>query len=59
MSLIWNLLSRLTECSKRNHQARQHAYLAQSTDLTELERRMRELDRRQQLQPHWMGGTAA
>jgi Protein of unknown function (DUF3563) len=59
MNPVWNLLRQLAERNERDRQARQHAYLAQSADIGELERRMRELDRAQQVQPHWMGGTGA
>jgi hypothetical protein len=59
MKPIWNLLIQLAERNERREQARQHAYLAQSADIYDVERRMRELDRAQQLEPHWMGGTGA
>lgn len=57
MKLIWNLFRRLAERSDRREREREQAYLAQSTDINNLEYRIRESDRAKRLAPHWMGGT--
>lgn len=42
-----------------DRQVRRHeeAYLAQASDIYNLEQRMRELDRARHLEHHWMRGT--
>ena len=40
----WNLLNRLAEHCDRRDRERRDAYLAQSADVYDLERRMRELE---------------
>jgi Protein of unknown function (DUF3563) len=59
MKLISVFLRRLAERLERRERDREQAYLAQSTDIYDLESRMREVDRAKQLRPNWMGGTGA
>jgi Protein of unknown function (DUF3563) len=59
MKLIWDFLRRLAEPLERRERDREQAYLAQSTDMYDLESRMREIDRAKQLRGHWMGGTGS
>jgi len=44
MNNMWNWVSRLAEHCDRRDRERRDAYLAQSADVYDLERRMRELD---------------
>jgi hypothetical protein len=48
----------LTESSECREWRRREAYLAESTDIYDLEYRMRELDRKDQSKPAWMSGAA-
>ncbi|HEX7155643.1 MAG TPA: DUF3563 family protein [Burkholderiaceae bacterium] len=57
MSRFLDLLKTLSERSERRAQERAEAYLAQSTDLYDLERRMRELDRDEDRKPLWLSGS--
>jgi Protein of unknown function (DUF3563) len=59
MKPIENFLKRLAERSECRKRERDHAYLAQSTDISDLERRMQELDRAKRLAPHWRGSSGA
>ena len=47
-----------TESSERREWKRREAYLAESTDIYDLEFRMRKLDRQDQSKPAWMSGAA-
>jgi hypothetical protein len=58
MNRLLDLLKKLGERSERRAQERAEAYLAQSTDLYDLERRMRELDRDGERRPLWLSGSA-
>ena len=58
MESIWNLFRHLRGISERRERERRDAYLAESTDLYDLEYRMRELDRNTQPVPAWMRTTA-
>jgi hypothetical protein len=58
MTHIWNFARRLTEFFDRRERERRDAYLAQSVDVYDLERRMRELDKESRRVPAWMGTTA-
>ena len=55
MKYIWHVARRLAEHYERRERERRNAYLAQSADLYDLERRMRELDRESRRIPAWMG----
>ena len=58
MKYLLNLFGRLAEGYERRERERREAYLAQSTDLYDLEYRMRQLDRDTRRVPAWMGATA-
>lgn len=58
MKSIFSFFKRLTESSKRREREREEAYLAESTDIYDLEYRIRELDREIHLKPALMGTTA-
>lgn len=53
-----NVFKRLAESSERRESKRQEAYLAEATDVYNLEYRMRELDRQNRSKPTWMSGAA-
>jgi hypothetical protein len=58
MKAIFELFRRLAESAERREQERQDAYLAESTDIYDLECRMRELEQRnRRLNAPWMGAT--
>ena len=59
MKRIFTLFKPLFESAERREQQRREAYLAASTDLYDLEYRMRKLDQRDQPKPAWMGGIGA
>ena len=58
MKAIFDLFRRLAEAPERRERERQDAYLAESTDIYDLEYRMDELDRRnRRVNAPWMGAT--
>jgi len=57
MKAIFDLFRRLAESTERRERDRQEAYLAESTDIYDLEYRMQELDRRNRSSAPWMGAT--
>ena len=58
MRYMWHLARRLAKHCDRCERERRDAYLAQSSDLYDLERRLRELDVYSRRIPAWMGSTA-
>jgi Protein of unknown function (DUF3563) len=60
MKAIFDLLRRLAESPERREREREDAYLAESTDIYDLEYRMRELDHRNRRpSAPWMGATGS
>jgi len=57
MKSVLNFLRLLIEGGKESERERQEAYLAESTDIYDLEYRIRELDRESRHKPPWMGTT--
>jgi hypothetical protein len=58
MKGIFDVLRYLAESPERREREREDAYLAESTDIYDLEYRMRELDRRnRQRSAPWTGAT--
>lgn len=57
-SLFPEFFKLFTESGERREWKRREAYLAESTDIYDLEYRMRELDRKDQSKPAWMSGAA-
>lgn len=57
MESVFTFIRRLLESSERREQERKEAYLAGSTDLYDLEYRMRELERQDRRQPAWMSSS--
>lgn len=59
MKAIFDLFIRLAESPERRERERQEAYLAESTDLYDLEYRIRQLDRVDRSSAPWMGGSGS
>jgi hypothetical protein len=59
MKSIRHLFRQLVEHGERREREREHAHLAQSADISDLERRMQELDRAKRLALHWRGSSGA
>jgi hypothetical protein len=59
MKPVFTLFKALFESIERREWQRREAYLAASTDLYDLEYRLRKLDQQDQLKPAWMSGTGA
>jgi hypothetical protein len=54
MKRILHFLSHLADYDQRREQRRREAYLAEATDVYDLEQRMRELDRQSTRPPSWL-----
>ena len=55
---LFAMVGRLFESSSARMKRQQEAYLAEATDLYDLEHRMRELDRNDRSVPNWLNGAS-
>jgi hypothetical protein len=59
MKAIFDLFRRMAESDERRERERRDAYLAESSDIYDLEYRMRQLDRETRPSAPWMGVTGS